>query len=109
MIYEDAFLDKVQFGTTIFPDFHGGGGDMKECVAGYPALKHLSIPLGLVMRKLSPSNIINSDFITDVMESDKYDTLYEKTLDTHKGRNTRRPTKQVTNRRKTKRRSVLFL
>lgn len=50
MLYEDAFLDKVEFGAKTYTDFQGGGNDVKECVAGYPALKHLSIPLGLVMR-----------------------------------------------------------
>jgi hypothetical protein len=103
MLYEDAFLDKVEFGTTTYNDFQGGGSEVKECVAGYPALKHLSIPLGLVVRPFPSATIINADAIIDVMESDKYDALYEKTLDTHKGRKTRREIRPVTNKRVTKR------
>ena len=103
MLYEDAFLDKVGFGTTTYTDFQGGGSDVKECVAGYPLLKHLSIPMGLIVRPFPTANIINADLILDVMESDKYDALYEKTLDTNKGRKTRRETRPVTNKRTTKR------
>ena len=103
MLYEDAFLDKVEFGTTSYPDFQGGGSEVKECVAGYPVLKHLSIPLGLIVRPYPTANIINADIIMDVMESDKYDALYEKTLDTNKGRKTRREIRPVTNKRTTKR------
>lgn len=103
MLYEDSFLDKVEFGTTTYPDFQGGGSEVKECVAGYPVLKHLSIPMGLIVRPFPTANIINADLILDVMESDKYDALYEKTLDTHKGRKTRREMRPVTNKRVTKR------
>ena len=103
MLYEEAFLDKVEFGTTLHTDFQGGGNDIKECVAGYPVLKHLSIPLGLVVRSFPTANIINADAILNVMESEKYDALYEKTLDTNKGRKTRRETRPVTNKRTTKR------
>lgn len=103
MLYEDAFLDKVEFGAKTYTDFQGGGNDVKECVAGYPALKHLSIPLGLVMRSFPVANIINADPILNVMESEKYEELYEKTLDTHKGRKTRREVRPVTNKRVTKR------
>ena len=103
MLYEDAFLDKVEFGTTSYPDFQGGGSEVKECVAGYPVLKHLSIPRGLIVRPYPTANIINADIIMDVMESDKYDALYEKTLDTNKGRKTRREIRPVTNKRTTKR------
>ena len=63
MLYEDAFLDKVEFGTTSYPDFQGGGSEVKECVAGYPVLKHLSIPLGLIVRPYPTANIINADII----------------------------------------------
>ncbi len=103
MLYEDAFLDKVEFGTTTYADFQGGGSEVKECVAGYPIFKHLSIPLGLIVRPLPTANIINAGLILDVMESDKYDAMYEKTLDTHKGRKTRRLIRPVTNKRVTKR------
>ena len=103
MLYEDSFLDKVEFGTTTYPDFQGGGSEVKECVAGYPVLKHLSIPMGLIVRPFPTANIINANLILDVMESDKCDALYEKTLDTNKGRKTRRENRPVTNKRLTKR------
>ncbi len=103
MLYDESYLDKVEFGTTLHADFQGGGNDVKECVAGYPVLKHLSIPLGLVVRPFPTANIINADAIFNVMESEKYDALYEKTLDTHKGRKTRREMRPVTNKRTTKR------
>jgi hypothetical protein len=103
MLYEDAFLDKVEFSAKTYADFQGGGNDVKECVAGYPILKHLSIPVGLFMRPFPVANIINADPITNVMESEKYEALYEKTLDTHKGRKTRREVRSVTNKRLTKR------
>ena len=103
MLYEDAFLDKVEFGITSYLDFQGGGSEVKECVAGYPLLKHLSIPMGLIVRPFPTANIINVNLILDVMESDKYDALYEKTLDTNKGRKTRREIRPVTNKRTTKR------
>ena len=103
MLYEESFLDKVTFGTKLYTDFQGGGGDVKECVAGYPALKHLSIPLGLVLRTFPSSSLINGDAIISVIDADRYDALYEKTLDTHKGRKTRRGILPVTNKRVTKR------
>jgi hypothetical protein len=101
MLYENSFLDKVDFSNQ---DFHGGGSDNSECVAGYPILKHLSIPLGLYMRPFPSANIIHNTAISDVLDSDEYDALYDKTLDTHKGRNTRRGARLVTNKRVTKRR-----
>ena len=103
MLYEESFLDKVAFGTKFYTDFQGGGGDIKECVAGFPALKHLSIPLGLVLRTFPSSSLINGDAIISVIDADRYDALYEKTLDTHKGRKTRRGILPVTNKRVTKR------
>jgi len=103
MLYEESFLDKITFGTKLYTDFQGGGGDVKECVAGYPALKHLSIPLGLVLRTFPSSGLINGDAIMSVIDSDIYDALYERTLDAHKGRKTRRGTLPLIKKRKTKR------
>ena len=103
MLYEESFLDKVTFGTKLYTDFQGGGGDVKECVAGYPALKHLSIPLGLVLRTFPSSGLINGDAIMSVIDSERYDALYERALDTHKGRKTRRGTLPLIKKRKTKR------
>lgn len=101
MLYEESFLNKVFSNSA----FHGGGN---EYVAGYPILKHLSIPLGLHIRPFPSTNIINAEVILDVMESDKYDVLYEKTLDTHKGRNTRREKPPKISKRITKRRFFQF-
>ena len=103
MLYEESFLDKVTFGTKLYTDFQGGGGDVKECVAGYPALKHLSIPLGLVLRTFPSSGLINGDAIMSVIDDERYDALYERTLDTHKGRKTRRGTVPLIKKRNTKR------
>ena len=107
MLYEESFLDKVTFGTKLFADFQGGGGDVKECVAGYPALKHLSIPLGLVMRTFPSSSLINGDAIMSVIDADRYDALYANTLDTNKGRKTRRGTQPIIKKRRTKRLSII--
>lgn len=103
MLYEESFLDKVAFGTKLYTDFQGGGGDIKECVAGFPALKHLSIPLGLVLRTFPTSGLPNGDVIMSVIDADRYDALYEKTLDTNKGRKTRRGIRPITNKRVTRR------
>ena len=103
MQYAKPFLDTVQFGTQLYPGFQGGGGDIKECVAGFPLLKHLSVPLGLVLRPYPSSGLINGDAIMSVIDVDRYDALYEKTLDTNKGRKTRREARPVTNKRITKR------
>ena len=103
MLYEESFLDKVAFGTKLYTDFQGGGSDVKECVAGFPALKHLSVPLGLVLRTFPSSGLINGDAIMSVIDAEKYDTLYEKILDTHKGRKTRREARPITNKRRTQR------
>lgn len=100
--YESAFLEKVDYGTTTYQDFQGGGNHVKESVAGFPLLKHLSIPMGLVVRSFPTANIMKSDALYDVMESDKYDALYSKTLDTHKGQKTRKAVPVVTGRRLTK-------
>ena len=100
--YENAFLDKVDYGTTTYQDFQGGGNHVKECVAGFPLLKHLSIPMGLIVRPFPTANIVSADALYDVMDSEKYDALYSKTLDTHKGQKTRKTVPVVTGRRVTK-------
>jgi hypothetical protein len=104
MLYENSFLDKVEFGTTSYSDFHGGGSEVKECVAGFPALKHLSIPLGLVVRSLPSKSIINTNAIMDVIDTDRYETLYGKTLETTTGRRTRR--NKINKQRITKKKTI---
>jgi hypothetical protein len=97
MLYEKSFLEKTLFEENTI---HGGGGDACS-IAGFPALKHLSVPLGLVFRPMANASFISGDAILDVMDYDKYDTLYEKILDT-KGKQTKRQLPKMVGLRKTK-------
>jgi hypothetical protein len=76
------------------------GGDACS-IAGFPALKHLSIPLGLVFRPMANSSFIGGDAILDVMDYDKYDALYDKVLET-KGKRTKRKLPRLIGMNKTK-------
>jgi len=96
MLYERSFLEKTIFEENVM---HGGGGACS--IAGFPALKHLSVPLGLVFRPMANESFISSDAILDVMEYDKYDALYERVLDT-KGKQTKRQLPKIVGVRKTK-------
>ena len=95
MLYERSFLEK-----TLFEENTMHGGDACS-IAGFPALKHLSIPLGLVFRPMANSSFISGTKILDVMEYDKYDALYERVLET-KGKLTKRKLPKLIGLNKTK-------
>lgn len=95
MLYERSFLEK-----TLFEENTMHGGDACS-IAGFPALKHLSIPLGLVFRPMTNSSFISGTKILDVMDYDKYDALYERVLET-KGKLTKRKLPKLIGLNKTK-------
>ena len=95
MLYERSFLEK-----TMFEENTMHGGDACS-IAGFPALNHLSVPLGLVFRPMANESFISGDAILDVMEYDKYDALYERVLDT-KGKHTKRKLPRLIGMNKTK-------
>ena len=95
MLYERSFLEK-----TLFEENTMHGGDACS-IAGFPALKLLSIPHGLVYRPMANSSFISGTKILDVMEYDKYDALYERVLET-KGKLTKRKLPKLIGLNKTK-------
>lgn len=100
MLYERSFLEKTTFEENTI---HGGGACS---IAGFPALKHLSVPLGLVFRPIANESFISGDAILDVMNYDKYDALYEKVLET-KSKETKRKLPRLIGMRKTKKVKII--
>jgi len=99
MLYQRSFLEKTNFENAVM---YGGGESSDECVAGYPAFKHLSVPLGLVVRPILNRSFINGNAIMEVMDYDKYDAMYERVLET-KNQKTRRKLLKLVGKNKTKR------
>jgi hypothetical protein len=99
MLYQRSFLEKTTFENAVM---HGGGVSNDECVAGFPAFEHLSVPLGLVLKPISNRSFINGNAIMAVMNVEKYDVLYERVLETKNNKTKRKLLKLIGNN-KTKR------
>jgi hypothetical protein len=89
----------IQFSDNI----HGGGGDSKnKMVEGLSKIKHLSVPLGLVVNNYKNSGIkyIEPTELIQSIQDKKFNEIFELTQ-YRKKNTTKKNNEKITNKRKT--------
>lgn len=89
----------IQFSDNI----HGGGGSNNKMVEGLSKIKHLSVPLGLVVNNYKNNGGIKFTEPTELIESiqdKKFNEIFELTQ-YRKKNTTKKNNEKITNKRKT--------